>query len=268
MARKTATKRGGKAAAETQVEWARMTAPEINAAMKKEPLIIVPVASMEQHGPHLAVAVDTLLCTEVAVRTARKLVARGLPTLVTPTIWTGLAEHHMSLGGTFTLDFRAFFAVIRGVVKSLVRHGAKRVMLMNGHGGNAQAVCVTATDLQAEFGIKVAAGTYWYVTGDVLKPHLERQNNLSHACEAETSMMMAIAPDRVRKNMIAKAHGPLSNRVPGQDPELFYRRPFKQIALSGVIGDARVASPEKGEKLFEAASSKLADQLGNAKLWA
>jgi len=250
-----------------EVEWARMTAPELRAAMARDPLVIVPVASMEQHGPHLAVAVDTLLCSEVARRAGLKLAARGIPVLVTPCIWTGLAEHHMELGGTFTLDYAAFGAVIRGVVRSLVRHGARRVMLLNGHGGNAQAVQVSATDLAAEFGIKVAAGTYWHIAAEELGPLLERQTNLSHACEAETSMMMVVAPDRVRHDKISEAHGPLSTRAPGQVEALYRRRSFAALSPSGVVGDARVATPEKGEKLFEAAAGKVADQLANPELW-
>jgi creatinine amidohydrolase len=78
-----------------------------------------PVGSTEQHGPHLPVMVDYRLATEVARRGAVKLAAAGHPVLVTPTVWTGFAEHHIELGGTITLDYAVFHGVIRGVVRSL-----------------------------------------------------------------------------------------------------------------------------------------------------
>jgi creatinine amidohydrolase len=247
-----------------EIEWMRLTAEELRARAAADALVIVPVASLEQHGPHLATGVDIVLATGVAHETARRLPG---PVVVTPCIWTGLAEHHMAFGGTVTLDYEAFAGVLRGVVRSAARCGFRRVMLLNGHGGNAEAVAVAATALAVELGIRVAAGTYWHLVPEVIAPVLERQPGLLHACEAETSLMLTLAPGSVRRERLEEAHGPGSTRVPGQPPGLAMRRSFKEISPSGVIGDARVANAAKGEALLAAIAGALAEMLGNPELW-
>ena len=251
-----------------EIEWMRLTAEELRARAASDALVIVPTASMEQHGPHLATGVDIVLGSNVALATARRIAEAGQPVVVTPCVWSGLAEHHMAFGGTVTLDYEAFAGVLRGIVRSAARCGFKRVMLLNGHGGNAEAVAVAATEFSVELGIRVAAGTYWHVVPEAIGPLLERQAGLMHACEAETSMIMALEPGMVRRERLAEAHGPGSTRVEGQPPGLALRRSFRDISPSGVIGDARVASAEKGEKLLAAISARMAEVLLNPKLWA
>lgn len=252
----------------TETEWMRLTAEELRARAAADALVIVPVASLEQHGPHMATGVDILLAGGVAARTAARIAAAGAPVVVTPVVWTGLAEHHMEFGGTVTLDYASFAGALRGIARSAARHGFRRVMLLNGHGGNAEAVMVAASEFTIELGIKVAAGTYWHMVPEVIVPILERQSGLMHACEAETSMMLALRPDSVRLDRLAEAHGPMSTRVEGQPPGLALRRSFRAISESGVIGDARTASAEKGERLLEAISAAIAGLLLNPKLWA
>jgi creatinine amidohydrolase len=251
-----------------ETEWMRLTAEELRARAAEDALVIIPVASLEQHGPHMATGVDIILASGVAARTAAGIAAAGAPVVVTPCVWTGLAEHHMEFGGTVTLDFESFSGVLRGVVKSAARHGFRRVMLLNGHGGNAEAVMVAASEFTIEFGIKVAAGTYWHMVPEVIAPILELQSGLMHACEAETSMMLALRPDSVRMDRLAEAHGPMSTRVAGQPPGLALRRSFRAISESGVIGDARAATAAKGEALLAAIGQALAGLLLNRALWA
>lgn len=253
--------------AETEIEWMKLTAPELNARAAEGALVIVPVASLEQHGPHLGTGVDIICATAVAQATARRLAAMGEKVVVTPCVWTGLAEHHVPFGGTVTLDYAAFAAVLRGVVRSIHRAGFRRAMLLNGHGGNAEAVAVAGSEFSVEFGMPVAAGTYWHIAPEAIAPLLERQPGLMHACEAETSMIMALMPEAVRPERLAEAHGPATSRAPGQPSALYRRKSFKDITPSGVIGDARVASAEKGEKLLAAVSERIAAHLANPELW-
>ena len=115
-----------------EVEWRRLRADQLREQARQDAIVVLPVAALEQHGPHLPVEVDSLLGEVVALRTARKATAMGTPTLVLPVLWTGLSEHHMSFGGTVTLDFAAFSALVEGVVRSVLRHGFRRIVLQIG----------------------------------------------------------------------------------------------------------------------------------------
>ena len=230
--------------------------------------MIVPVAALEQHGPHLPVEVDTLLGETVALRTARKAVAMGTPTLVLPVLWTGISEHHMSFGGTITLDFAAFSALVEGVVRSVLRHGFRRIVLLNAHGGNENALRTITDDLTPKLGVPIVQFTYWYAAAVAIAKILETQGGLQHACEAETSMMMAVRPELVATDRIPLAK---SNIDAGCQRRGRRRRVSlahdRQPVGSGVIGNPEAASAEKGERLFDAISDALAKKLCNAELW-
>jgi creatinine amidohydrolase len=249
------------------LEWMRLTAAEVQAEAAADALVIVPVASLEQHGPHLCTGTDIILAGNLALETAKRLAAMGERALVTPVVWTGLAEHHMAFGGTVTLDNATFQAVLKGVVGSVARHGFRRVMLLNGHGGNAEAIGTAATEFAVAFGIRVAGATYWHMVPEVIGPLLERQAGLMHACEAETSMVWHLMPDGVRPDRLPEAHGPNSTRVAGQPPGLLMRRSFRELSATGVIGDARTANPAKGEAILSAVAQKCAEVLANPALW-
>jgi creatinine amidohydrolase len=250
-----------------RLEWMKLTAAEVGQAAARDALLIVPVASLEQHGPHLCTGTDILLAGAVALETARRLDARGVPALLTPVVWTGLAEHHMAFGGTVTLDSATFQAVLRGVVGSAARAGFRRVMLLNGHGGNSEAIGTAATDLAVAFDIRVAGATYWHMVPEAIAPLLERQPGLMHACEAETSMVWHLFPAGVREGRLGQAHGPSSTRVPGQPPGLLMRRSFREVSESGVIGDARAASAAKGARLLDAIAEACAQVLAQPAIW-
>ncbi len=248
------------------VEWQRLTAEELSArAAAGGAVALIPVASLEQHGPHLATGVDMVLTEAVARETALRMT---VPAAVTPVVWTGLAEHHMDFGGTVTLDAAAFHAVLRGVARSAARCGFGRIALLNGHGGNAEAVALAASELAGELGVAVAGGTCWHIAADAIAPLLEDQPGLMHACEAETSLMMHLAPSDVRTGRLAAAHGPLSTRPPGQPAALVRRRSFRAASATGVIGDARRASAAKGEAILAAAAERLAAVLSDPAVWA
>ncbi|NBS44227.1 MAG: creatininase family protein, partial [Acetobacteraceae bacterium] len=104
-----------------EIEWMKMTSEELNARAAAGALVIIPVASLEQHGPALATGVDIICATGVAHRVARRMVEAGEQVVVTPCVWTGLAEHHVPFGGTVTLDYAAFGGVLRGIVRKFLR---------------------------------------------------------------------------------------------------------------------------------------------------
>lgn len=251
-----------------EVEWRKLRADQLRESARQDAIVILPVAALEQHGPHLPVEVDTMLGETIAVRTAQKAVARGQPTLVLPVIWTGLSEHHMSFGGTVSLDFPAFSMLIEGVIRSVLRHGFKRIVLLNAHGGNENALRTITDELTPKLDVPIVQFTYWYAAAVPIAKILEVQGGLQHACEAETSMMMAVRPELVATDRIGLAK---SNTTPSLSDVAgggVYRwRTIGSRSGSGVIGHPEAATPEKGERLFEAISESLAAKLCNAELW-
>jgi creatinine amidohydrolase len=249
------------------VEWSKLTAPELNALAAAGATVLLPVASTEQHGPHLGTGVDTLLCGAVCRLAAEKAMDHR-PVVVAPTLWVGMAEHHMAHGGTFTLDIPTYRAVLLCLIRSVERHGFKRVLIVNGHGGNMTALNAFLPDLERETGLAVGATTYFELAQPAFAPLLEDQQSVLHACEAETSMMMAAFPEAVREAKLSDAHGPhFGDPRAVLSPPAQRFRSFRTLSPSGVLGDARKASQTKGEALMAAASDALADLIVRGAPW-
>ena len=250
------------------MEWRRLRADELREMAQADAMVIVPVAALEQHGPHLPVEVDTILGETVALRAAQKVAERGQKALVLPVLWTGISEHHMSFGGTITLDFAAFAAMVEGVCRSVQRHGFRRIVLLNAHGGNENALRTITDDLTPKLGVPIVQFTYWYAAAAAIAKILETQGGLMHACEAETSMMLAVRPELVAMDRVGMAK---ANRTPDVSDVAgggVYRwRTIAARSSSGVVGNPEAASVEKGERLFEAIATALAEKLCNPELW-
>ncbi|HEX2553721.1 MAG TPA: creatininase family protein [Microvirga sp.] len=254
----------------TEVEWRNLTAEELRRRAAAGALAILPVASTEQHGPHLATGVDDVLCSEVCRRAGRMLSERGVPAVVAPTLWVGLAEHHVAFGGSFTLTLPTYHAVLRDLCRSILRAGFGKIVIVNGHGGNMSALNALTTDLTRELDAPVATTTYFLLAEEAFAEILEDQSAVLHACEAETSMMMALRPDLVREGRLAEAFGGRGGESARSvlSPPIHRWRSFTEITPTGVIGDARRASAEKGERLTQAAAAGLAETLAAGAPWA
>jgi creatinine amidohydrolase len=249
------------------VEWAELKAAELRALAARGAVVVVPVASIEQHGPHLPVITDSLLCSSVARRGAERAAAQapeGRPAVVAPTVWSGLSEHHMPFGGTLSLDFPAFSALVGGICRSLQRHGFRRILLLNGHGGNESALHVIVEQLSPTSEAVLATANYWHLAALEFAGILERQSGVRHACEAETSMVLALRPELVDPTRFEEAR---FEESPSPAGGAYRWQSFADRSASGVLGDPTAASAEKGERLFMAAAEALAALLQNEAFW-
>ena len=180
------------------VLWLELTAEELRAKAAGDAIVVLPVASVEQHGPHLPVGVDTILCSGVCKAAAER--AGDVDVVVAPTLWCGMAEHHMAFGGTFTFDIPTYRAVLLALLKSIERHGFHRVLIVNGHGGNIAALTAFLPDFARETRLQIDATTYFMLAEAALGRRSWRiRQAVQHACEVETSMMMVLAPGSVRE---------------------------------------------------------------------
>ena len=246
-----------------EVEWINLKAADIRSLRDKDTIAIIPIGSIEQHGPHLPVQVDALLAGEVARRTAR-LVVEHASIVVLPTIWSGLAEHHMSLGGTLTLDLRTFQDLVRGIVRAVIRNGFRKILLLNGHGGNMTALNALVADLTTETSVPIALATYWIPAQKAFAEILDEQPSVAHACEAETSMLLALRPDLV--DMARLDHIDPPREWAGRS-DIYVWQPVAEWSPSGVAGTPKAASAEKGERLLDAAAQALATRLRDSAIW-
>jgi creatinine amidohydrolase len=173
----------------------------------------------------------------------------------------------MAFGATITLDFATFHALIRCVCESILRHGFRRLALLNGHGGNIKALDVIAGELKRELGARIVSATYWTVSdvASAFREILDEQPGVAHACEAETSMMLALEPDLVDRDEMARVEGCTRNlSVSGG---IYRWRGFEEMTESGVIGFPAAATAEKGERLLAAAAEGVAEALMQEEMW-
>jgi creatinine amidohydrolase len=245
-----------------ETAWQHLSAAQLNERAAQGAVVVLPVASTEQHGPHMATGVDCVLVGEVCRRAAAKLVGMGMAVVVAPVVWAGLARHHMAFGGSFTLRLSTYQALLTDLGRSIKQAGFRRLVIVNGHGGNMTALNAMSAELTHDVGIDIRITTYFQLAEAAIAPILEDQPGVLHACEAETSMMLAVRPELVDAGRLAEAHGPRAERAGAELGAPLHRwRSFAAITGTGVIGDARRASAAKGERLLEAAADALASAL-------
>ncbi len=235
-------------------ELARLTWPEAKEALAQARVAVLPVGSCEQHGPHLTLDTDARIAVAWAQRLAGDL---GPAAILCPPLGYGLSEHHMAFPGTLTLRPDTFLGFLADVVESLVRWGIRRVLVVNGHGGNVDAIRLAARAARRQHGVLMAAVMWAQLAADDIAARA-RSVRYGHACEIETSVAMVLAPECVHRNRIA-APRPVRVADPLTDPpRACVDRPFsfEEWTEDGALGDPRLASEELGRELVEAAYEK------------
>jgi creatinine amidohydrolase len=240
-----------------KVRLAELSWPEVRDLVGRDPVAVIPVGAFEQHGPHLPLMVDAHLCETVALAAAGNAAERGIAITVTPTVWTGYSPHHRDFPGTVTLDDKVF--------------SARRIVVLNGHGGNAHLLRNLTQTLHYDHGLRVHAASYW----DFALPVLARwrrspTGGINHACEMETALMAATRPDLVRMDLAAD-HYLDRPRWFGSDllagGAVTTAASFAALSPSGVIGAPTLATPERGAELLSAITVAVADFLVDLAGW-
>lgn len=241
----------------------RMSWTEIQAAMADgyETAVLF-TGSMEQHGPHLPLATDTLCAYALAERVARQLGKA----LVAPVVRPGVSEHHMAFPGTVTLRPATFKAVVTDCVHSLARHGFRRIVVSWAHGGNTPALQEVLPEIAAQNpSVELLAQADVPAFFAHWKPFAEGEGvDLGtlgiHGGEGETSMMLAHVPDQVREDQLeAGFTGDLIS-----DPVVFANllaTGLRSFTENGILGDARRADRERGERYLDEMARYLAEAL-------
>jgi len=240
--------------------YGEMTWPEVRDAARSGRVAVVPIATIEDHGPHLPVDTDLRLCRAVCEAAVAAAPERAV---LVPGINHGFSPHHMDFPGPITIGAHTLIDYGVDVCSSLVRHGFERVLIVNGHGSNAPFVDVIARLVVVGTGALAASVSYWNAPGVREEAERLRESDavggMNHACEFETSAYLALRPELVDMSKARRelSHRPSANYwtdlVAGDGP-LAMMEPWSALSESGVMGDPTKATAEKGRRLLAAAA--------------
>jgi creatinine amidohydrolase len=246
--------------------------PQVRALIDKGAVVVVPVGALEQHGPHLPLGTDYRMAEAVAIKAAERACAEGSEAVVTPPVWHGYSPHHMGFAGSVTLRAETLLAVLTDVGASLWQHGFRKILFLNGHGGNANLLGAAVQKLRFEHGVRAAGASYWSFAAGILGEWRQSDpGGIDHACEMEMSLMLHVAPQDADAHAVADGTWfPQSEFLSG---DLAIGAPvsvawsFDELTDDGTLGDPTKASAERGEELFDAIVGRVAAFLQEFQTW-
>lgn len=212
--------------------------------------MIVPTGSTEQHNEHLAMINDTASVTLVAQQAALLLYPQVM--VATP-VSVGISPHWMDRKGTLTLKKETFLAVVHDICESLVTHGVKNILVLNGHGGNVRPLRESVDGWRKEFGINIATNSYWDAYNrQIITKHMESGVAPGHAAEFETSFAMAAFPERIHWEGVDYAKA---------KPGLGIKDPKSAVQDEQFAKEAHLAATAKGEAMIDIAVKWTAERV-------
>jgi creatinine amidohydrolase len=246
--------------------WQEMTTREFRALDAARVIALLPVGAIEQHGPHLPLAVDACINAGIVAR-ALELLPADLPVSVLPMLPVGKSDEHLAFPGTLTLAAETLARVWTEIGESVARAGVRKLVLFNSHGGQPQVMEIVARDLRVRLGMVVVAYS-WYLAGVPagLFPDQEVRDGI-HAGAIETSIMLHLRPDLVQMEHAAD-FAPLMRQMAGEGYRLLSPTgparlgwQAQDLHPAGAAGDARAADAERGRAVVDHAARALVDLL-------
>lgn len=228
-----------------------MTWPEIEKIDRDQTVVLAPIAACEQHSLHLPTFTDTILVTGVADGVESRMPDKVLQL---PTLWLGASSHHLRFGATLSAELDTHISMVQDLLTPLLEDGFEKIFVLNGHGGNIDPMHVALRQLHPMFPqCHLTAASYWEIAADELASLAKGpRKTMGHACEFETSMMLALRPDLVRRDQI-------KNDPPREEPALrglFRADDMRQITTNGAVGYPEEANAEKGQQFLDAAINR------------
>jgi creatinine amidohydrolase len=214
----------------------------------RDRVVVAPIAACEQHSRHLPTFTDTILVTAVAEGVEQRLPQQ---VVLLPTLWLGASHHHLRFGATLSLEADSHVNVLCELLTPLLEDGYQRLLLLNGHGGNIDTLHMALRRLQPRYRDRILAGaSYWEIAEKELAALAEGpRKGMGHACEFETSMVLALRPDLVCREQV-------KDDPPNDDPALrglYVAEDMWQRTDHGAVGYPERASAEKGAVFLNAA---------------
>jgi len=228
--------------------------PELAELAKAQPVAVLPVGSVEDHGRHLPLDTDNFLIWSICEEAAKR--ADG-DILLLPLVPYGFESHHMDFPGTIDIDPEHLLHFVLDVTKSVARHGFRRILIADGHGSNMPILDLAARRTILETGSLCATFIWPSLALDAIRKVRESERGgMAHACELETSVYLYLDGERVEMDQAHKEIGMPRSEFIWMDlvegsPVLLMDH-WSRFSKSGVSGDPTLATAEKGKIIFEA----------------
>ena len=242
--------------------------------MDKSKVVVVPTAAMEQHGHHMPLLTDTILTQGILDRVEQEM---GGEILSLPVLWLGASHHHMDFPGTISLDVDLYNQVICQIFEALIQAGFRKIIMLNGHGGNMVPGSAALTKTRLKYKeidpLFLVAGPYWHIAADEFAaiPEIESPA-LNHACEYEGSMCLFLRPELVDLDKAVGYAATLHSDFIdphgwNRDKGVSLAVSFKDLSDNGAMGRGDLATAEKGQKLVEGAARAVVAFLRDMAKW-
>jgi len=244
-----------------------LTYEEVNDAAARGAVCVLPIATIEDHGPHLPVDTDVVIVTEVCTRGVSRIPEEAV---LLPTVRIGYSPHHIDFPGTLTIRWNTFVEYCLDITRSLVRHGFTKMLIVNGHGSNRPLGEMVARLTIVEHPHTHCAFTSWWDLHDVREAFrgVRESEITAHACELETSLYLAVDEsrvymDRAERDMSYQMSPHFWGDLLGQKPDPSFKNSlwmtefWSMDTRHGIKGDATKATQEKGRLVLEAAAHEL-----------
>ena len=232
-----------------EMKWA-----EVDALDREKVMAVVCISALEQHSLHLPVSTDYLIGAEIVRRVEHDL-PRTL--LCLPPLWLGCSDHHMDFAGTISISVETMSHVMQDVTASVMKHGFRKLLILNSHGGNRATLAYSIQAMAHKFPeSQIVGATYWDLVTKELSAVRETEfGGMGHACELETSILLSIAPQLVDLSKAEPDGMTLSESEFGRHELLSSSavavyKTFAETSRHGGHGDPRTASAEKGERFL------------------
>jgi creatinine amidohydrolase len=252
------------------MHWGEKTWQDISGMTDK--VVVIPLGSMEQHGHHLPLLTDTIICTELAKRAEAELEN----VLFLPVLWLGASDHHRAFSGTVSVNNQLYTQIIIDVLESIISAGFKRVMFLNAHGGNELpgfgAIYEVQRRHREQKDLWIIFASWMNVVNQQIASLSDLvQNRVIHACELETSMILRLTPKLVKMDEAVGTRTEFPSKFYVSDFSSSSRvatlRPFDHHSKIGAFGYPEKGTAEKGEALFDLAAEEIIALVNEFKTW-
>nr|WP_308624009.1 creatininase family protein [uncultured Eisenbergiella sp.] len=246
-------------------KWENLTRDEIAALDKDKSIVLLPTSATEQHGAHLPVGTDAIILSTLVDKMVEECEFDAGNLIFAPQLNVGKSNEHMGFAGTITFGTQTYYSLLHDIAAAISASGFKKLVLFNSHGGNTDMLNMISRDLRIDLGMDVFVFDWWFTPfwNEGLKGLQQSgKYGVFHACELETSLMLAARPETVHMELA----------VDEEPADCFKGEKYvtvfgpvnagwktKDVTNSGVIGAPTFATAEKGHKLFDYACRKLLD---------